>query len=212
MKISASYLSIKENLKENIELLTNCDIDYLHLDIMDGKFVENKTKDFSELEKILNNNKPFDVHLMVEDVPKYIEEYKKLKPEFITFHYEINYDIMFLVMYLKENNIKAGISIKPETKIEALIPFLPFVDLVLVMTVEPGKGGQKFIEESTEKIEKLIELRSKNNYDFLIEVDGGINIDTIEKVNMVDIAVIGSYITNGDYEEKIKNVKEKIYG
>jgi len=211
MKIAASYLSIKENIKENIDKLTNCNIDYLHVDVMDGIFVENTTKDFNELEKVINNNKPLDVHLMVEDVPKYIEQYKNLKPEFITFHYEINYDVMSLVMYLKNNNIKAGISIKPGTKVEALIPYLPFVDLVLVMTVEPGKGGQKFIEESIDKIKKLIELKDRNNYDFLIEVDGGINNDTIKKVSMVDIAVIGSYITNGNYEERIKNIKEKLY-
>jgi len=212
MKISASYLSIKEDLKENIDKLTNCDIDYLHLDVMDGIFVENKTKDFNDLEKALNHKKPLDVHLMVKDVSKYIEEYKKLKPEFITFHYEIDYDIMALVMELKNNNIKAGISIKPNTKVESLIPYLPFIDLVLIMTVEPGKGGQEFIEESTDKIKKLIELRNNNKYDFLIEVDGGINDLTIEKVSNVDISVIGSYITNGNYEERIKNIKEKIYG
>lgn len=212
MKIAASYLSIKENLKENINKLTNCDIDYLHMDVMDGIFVSNKTKSFDELKDVLNNNKPFDIHLMVNDVKKYIDEYKILKPEFITFHYENDYDIMSLVMYLKQNNIKVGLSIKPDTKVEVLIPYLPFIDLVLVMSVEPGAGGQKFIEESTGKIDKLIELRKNNDYDYLIEVDGGINIDTIEKVKNVDIAVIGNYITSGEYQERINNVKEKIYG
>jgi len=212
MKIAASYLSIKDNLKENLEKLTTCDIDYLHLDIMDGEFVLNKTKEFNELKESLNNKKPFDVHLMVEDVKKYIDLYKELKPEFITFHYEVNYDIMSLVMYLKQNNIKVGISINPLTKVEVLIPYLPFIDLVLIMSVTPGKGGQEFIESSVDKINKLLELRNNNGYDFLIEVDGGINDNTIEKVKNVDIAVIGSYITSGDYEQRIKNVKEKIYG
>lgn len=212
MKIAASYLSIKENLKENINKLTNCDIDYLHMDVMDGMFVSNKTMNFDELKDVLNNNKPLDIHLMVNDVKKYIDEYKVLKPEFITFHYENDYDIMSLVMYLKQNNIKVGLSIKPNTKVEVLIPYLPFIDLVLVMSVEPGAGGQKFIEESTGKIDKLIELRKNNDYDYLIEVDGGINIDTIEKVKNVDIAVIGNYITSGEYQERINNVKEKIYG
>jgi len=212
MKIAASYLSIKENLKENINKLTNCDIDYLHMDVMDGMFVSNKTMNFDELKDVLNNNKPLDIHLMVKNVQKYIDEYKVLKPEFITFHYENDYDIMSLVMYLKQNNIKVGLSIKPNTKVEVLIPYLPFIDLVLVMSVEPGAGGQKFIEESTGKIDKLIELRKNNDYDYLIEVDGGINIDTIEKVKNVDIAVIGNYITSGEYQERINNVKEKIYG
>jgi len=212
MKISASYLSIKDNLKENIDKLTKCDIDYLHLDIMDGKFVSNKTKNFAEIKDIINNNKPLDVHLMVEDVKSYIEMYKQLNPCFITFHYEINYDIMSLVMYVKENNIKVGLSIKPDTKVESVLPYLPFIDLILVMSVEPGKGGQQFIESSVDKINKLIELRNKYGYDYVIEVDGGINIDTINLVKDVDIAVIGSYITSGDFEERIKNVKEKIYG
>ena len=212
MKIAASYLSIKDNIKDNIKKLTNCDIDYLHVDVMDGKFVPNKTMEFEELKNVISNNKPLDVHLMVEEVQEYIDLYKTLNPYFITFHYEINYDIMSLVMYLKQNNIRVGISLKPETKVEALVPYLPFIDLVLIMTVPPGAGGQKFIDSSVDKINKLIELRTNNNYDYLIEVDGGINLETIEKVKNVDIAVIGSYITNGDYEEKIKNVKEKIYG
>lgn len=212
MKISASYLSIKDNLKENINKLTECGIDYLHLDVMDGKFVENKTLDFEKIEKIINNKKPLDVHLMVEDVRSYIDLYKNLNPCFITFHYEINYDIMSLVMYLKQNNIKVGMSIKPNTKVESLIPYLPFIDLVLVMSVEPGKGGQKFLDNSVKKINKLIELRNKFDYNYLIEVDGGINDETISLVNNVDIVVIGSYITSGNYEDRIKNVKEKIYG
>lgn len=212
MKIAASFLSIKDDLKENINKLTECDIDYLHLDVMDGKFVVNKTLDFKQIHEVINNKKPLDVHLMVEDVKSYIDLYKILNPYFITFHYEINYDIMSLVMYLKENNIKVGLSIKPDTKVEVLIPYLPFIDMVLVMTVEPGMGGQKFINNSVDKINKLIELRKKFEYDYLIEVDGGINNETIKLVKDVDIAVIGSYITNGNYEENIKNIKEKIYG
>lgn len=212
MKIAASFLSIKDNLKENINKLTECDIDYLHLDVMDGKFVSNKTLEFEQIQQVINNNKPLDVHLMVEDIKSYIDLYKNLNPYFITFHYEINYDIMSLVMYLKENNIKVGLSIKPDTKVESIIPYLPFIDMVLVMTVEPGKGGQKFIESSIDKINKLIEIRNEYQYDYLIEVDGGINGETINLVKDVDIVVIGSYITSGNYEERIKNVKEKIYG
>lgn len=208
MKISASFLSIKDNLKKNIDLLTKCDIDYLHLDIMDGIFVKNKTWDISEIKNLINYNKPLDVHLMVSDVYKYVDEYKDLNPEFITFHYEVDLDIMDIINYIKKYNIKVGLSIKPNTKVDEIIPYLPYLDLILVMSVEPGEGGQKFIINSVDKIKKLKEL--KGNY--LIEVDGGINDSTISLVKDVDIAVIGSYITSGNYEEKIKSIKEKIYG
>ncbi len=208
MKISASFLSIKDNLKENIDLLTKCDIDYLHLDIMDGIFVKNKTWDISEIKNLINYNKPLDVHLMVSDVYKYVDEYKDLNPEFITFHYEVDLDIMDIISYIKKYNIKVGLSIKPNTKVDEIIPYLPYLDLILVMSVEPGEGGQKFIIDSVDKIKKLKELKG----DYLIEVDGGINDSTISLVKDVDIAVIGSYITSGNYEEKIKSIKEKIYG
>ncbi len=208
MKISASFLSIKDNLKENIDLLTKCDIDYLHLDIMDGIFVKNKTWDISEIKNLINYNKPLDVHLMVSDVYKYVDEYKDLNPEFITFHYEVDLDIMDIINYIKKYNIKVGLSIKPNTKVDEIIPYLPYLDLILVMSVEPGEGGQKFIIDSVNKIKKLKELKG----DYLIEVDGGINDSTISLVKDVDIAVIGSYITSGNYEEKIKSIKEKIYG
>ena len=208
MKISASFLSIKDNLKENIDLLTKCDIDYIHLDIMDGIFVKNKTWDISEIKNLINYNKPLDVHLMVSDVYKYVDEYKDLNPEFITFHYEVDLDIMDIINYIKKYNIKVGLSIKPNTKVDEIIPYLPYLDLILVMSVEPGEGGQKFIIDSVDKIKKLKELKG----DYLIEVDGGINDSTISLVKDVDIAVIGSYITSGNYEEKIKSIKEKIYG
>ena len=207
MKISASFLSIKDNLRENIARLTQTDIDYLHLDIMDGNFVENKTWDIEQIKGIINYNKPLDIHLMVDDVYKYIDQFQVLKPIYITFHYEINYDIMKVIEYIKQYGIKVGLSIKPETDVEQILPYLPYIDLILVMSVDPGSGGQTFISNTTDKIEKLRAIDGN----FLIEVDGGINIDTIDLVKNVDIIVVGSYITNGDYEERIKNIKEKIY-
>ncbi len=208
MKISASFLSIKDNLKENISRLTKTDIDYLHLDIMDGSFVLNKTWDIEQIKGIINYNKPLDIHLMVDDVYKYIDQFQVLNPIYITFHYEINYDIMKVIEYIRQYGIKVGLSIKPETDVEKILPYLPYVDLVLVMSVDPGAGGQTFIASTTDKIEKLRAIDGN----FLIEVDGGINIDTIDLVKNVDIIVVGSYITNGNYEERIKNIKEKIYG
>lgn len=201
MKISASFLTI-DNI-DNVNKLVDCDIDYLHLDIMDGIFVNNKNEVIN-----ITNKKPLDVHLMVNDVYKYIDIYKNLNPLFITFHYEAVTDILEVVNYIKKFNIKVGLSIKPSTKVEEIIPYLPYLDLVLVMSVEPGQGGQSFIMNTVDKIKKLKEL--KGNY--LIEVDGGINDNTINLVNDVDIIVVGSYITSGDYEERIRNLKEKIYG
>ena len=201
MKISASFLTI-DNI-DNVDKLADCDIDYLHLDIMDGIFVNNK----NEVTNI-SNKKPLDVHLMVNDVYKYIDQYAKLNPLFITFHYEVNDSIIDVINYIKKFNIKVGLSIKPSTKVEQIIPYLPYLDLVLVMSVEPGAGGQTFIMDTVDKIKKLKEL--KGNY--LIEVDGGINDNTINLVSDADIIVVGSYITSGNYEERIKKLKEKIYG
>lgn len=201
MKISASFLTI-DNI-DNVNKLVDCDIDYLHLDIMDGIFVNNKNEVIN-----ITNKKPLDVHLMVNDVYKYIDIYKNLNPLFITFHYEAVTDVLEVVNYIKKFNIKVGLSIKPSTKVEEIIPYLPYLDLVLVMSVEPGQGGQSFIMDTVDKIKKLKEL--KGNY--LIEVDGGINDNTINLVSDADIIVVGSYITSGDYEERIRNLKEKIYG
>ncbi len=201
MKISASFLTIG-NI-ENVNKLVNCDIDYLHLDIMDGIFVNNKNEVIN-----ITNKKPLDVHLMVNDVYKYIDKYKNLNPSFITFHYEVDADILDVINYIKKFNIKVGLSIKPSTKVEEIIPYLPYLDLVLVMSVEPGQGGQVFIMDTVDKIKRLKEL--KGNY--LIEVDGGINDSTIDLVKDADIVVVGSYITSGNYEERIKSLKEKIYG
>lgn len=208
MKISASFLSIKDDIKENISKLTDTDIDLLHLDIMDGKFVTNKTFSIDEIKDIINYKKPLDIHLMVSDVYKYIDDFKTLKPKYLTIHYEACDDIMEVISYINKLNIKVGLSIKPKTKIEEIVPYLPFVDLVLLMSVEPGKGGQEFIKETVSKLDKLSSLKG----DYLISVDGGINKDTIKLINKADIAVVGSYLTNGNYEENLNKLKESIYG
>lgn len=206
MRISTSILSIKEDIESNIEKLGKTTTDYIHLDVMDGIFVENK-KDFLEnKEAILKTNKPLDVHLMVSDVEKYINDYLIFKPEYITFHLEIDNDINYLINKIR-TYAKVGISIKPNTKVEELKPYLKDIDLVLIMSVEPGRGGQKFIEDSTLKIEMLKELRKKYSYNYEIAIDGGINSENINKVKECDIVIVGSYITNADdYEKQIKNL------
>jgi len=208
MKIAASFLDIKEPVVDEVLKLSMEDIDYLHLDVMDGIFVENKTFTFEEFYNITRfTTKLKDVHLMVSDVKKHIDEFAKLNPEFITFHYEAVSEISSVINYIHEKGIKVGVSIKPSTDVSEIIDYLNYIDLVLVMSVEPGKGGQAFIEDSIKKIEQLYILREKHNYNYLIEVDGGINNETIKLCDKADIAVVGSYITKQDYEEAIKKLR-----
>lgn len=204
MKISASFLQDISKLKE----IDSSNIDYLHCDIMDGKFVPNKTVFFEEIEKVRKElKKPLDVHLMVKDIYSYINVYSSLKPTFITFHLEIG-DTLNIIDFIKEKGIKVGISIKPETNIEQLVPYLEKLDLVLIMSVEPGYGGQEFIEIITNKITFLNKYREKNNLSYLIEVDGGINEKSINLVKEADIIVVGSYLTKAQIiEEKVQHLK-----
>ena len=179
----------------------------LHVDIMDGIFVLNKTWNIDEVKELLvNTKKKKDIHLMVNDVKKYIDDFKIIKPEYITFHYEAIDNIFDTIRYIKSLKIKVGLSIKPNTNIEDIKPYLKYLDLVLVMSVEPGKGGQTFIESSIDKIDYLYNERINNKYQYLIEVDGGINDITSKLCNKADILVIGSFITNGDYQEQINKI------
>ena len=207
MKISASFLSIKNNIKENIIKLDNTNIDYLHLDIMDNVFVPNKSFDINEIKEIIiNTKKPYDVHLMVKDIFKYIDDYKQLNPEFITFHYEAHENVEEVINYIKKLNIKVGISIKPNTKVESIKHLLNKIDLVLIMSVEPGFGGQDFIFDTAKKIEEIKSL----NKDLLVSIDGGINDQTVKHCKNADIIVVGSYITNNDnYQEQINKLKKE---
>lgn len=211
-QISMSILSITQNIKENIKLLDNLDIDYIHLDIMDGNFVSNKTWDLNELQEfIVDHKKPLDVHLMVSDIKKYIDDFSKLNPDYITFHFEATVDPANVITYIQSKGIKAGISIKPNTEVEELLPYLSIADLVLVMSVEPGKGGQKYMPIANEKIDELELVRKAYKYNYVIEVDGGITNETIKECANADMFVVGTYITGSDnYEEKIKELKSSI--
>lgn len=210
-KISASLLSCRDNLDNIIKEYNELDIDLIHLDIMDGFFVPNTSFTNDEISKIVNNiNKPLDVHLMVNNPSKYIDYYKDLNVEYITYHYETK-DID-TIKKIKEMGIKVGISIKPNTKVEEIYDLLPLIDLVLVMSVEPGKGGQEFMMSSLEKIEKLKKQINLLNLDVLISVDGGINNNSASKCKNsgVDILVIGTSLEkNNNRVEFIRNVKMK---
>ena len=215
MKISASILSVeKENATQKFYNLEVANIDYFHIDVMDGKFVKRDTseimKDYALTIKHISQT-PLDVHLMVEDLDYYINEYLDLKPSYITFHYEVNMNkeqILKTLKLIKENGVRAGISIKPNTDV---LEFLPYLSLVLVMSVEPGEGGQKFMDSALDKIKELREYIDKNNLEVDIEVDGGINDKTVELVKEAgaDIVVVGTYLINSsDYSKEVENLKK----
>lgn len=218
IEISTSILNVDE--QEAMKIFYDLEVaktDYYHIDVMDGKFVERDTSAlmYSYASSIKQmSNLPLDVHLMVKDIKEYIEQYIALKPHFITFHYEACKDkkqVKEIIQYIKDNDIKCGLSIKPKTKIEEIYEFLPCISLLLIMTVEPGKGGQELIPETLEKISKLKEYLYQNNLDTYIEADGGINTVNIEQLKEtgVDIAVVGSAIINSDnYKETIKKLKK----
>lgn len=207
MLISTSYLGIKDDKQNNIQKLCRTNTDFIHLDIMDGVFVPNKTEPVDQIKKyLLNTNIKKDIHLMVKDIKTYVDEYKIFNPEYITFHYEATDNPMEIIKYIKDNNIKVGLSIKPKTPLKQIEQYLPFIDLILIMSVEPGKGGQTFILNTKNKIKQL--LKYKKEYIFTIEIDGGINNQTIKECKGADIVVIGSYITKvQNYQQQIDKVR-----
>lgn len=217
MEVSTSILSVKP--EEAVHTFYDIEVaksDYFHIDVMDGKFVKPDTKLFMKesIQTIKNiSNIPIDVHLMVENADFFVNEYLPYMPAYITVHYESfksKNQLLKVIDKIKENGSKVGISIKPETEIEAIKEFLPIINLVLVMSVEPGYGGQKFKEETLYKIKKLNEYREEVNLDYYIEVDGGINLEIARKVETAggDIIVVGSAIIESkDKKELMKKLK-----
>ena len=217
IEISTSLLSMeKGNESETVFALEMAKTDYFHIDVMDGKFVENNTnqkmQEFTAYIKGISNL-PIDVHLMVEDVKKYIESYSVFNPNIITFHIEACKDdeeIHKNIKLIKENNCKVGIAIKPNTNIEQIYKFLPYIHMCLIMTVEPGKGGQVLLPDTICKIKELKKYITENKIDIDIEADGGINLETYKKVKNAgaNILVVGSAILGTDnYKSVIDEFK-----
>lgn len=210
MKVSVSYLKSPYSKEKTINLIENTSADYLHVDLMDGKFVERKNFEVNEIKELLKNvKKPLDIHFMTEDVENYIKEFSDLKASFMTFQIEANTNISNTINLIKSYGIKVGLAIKPDTPLESLTPFLKDIDLVLIMSVEPGMGGQPFLKETINRLRKIKEIQ--HDYSFLISVDGGINENTIKDVkDYIDIAVSGSFICeSNDYEEQIVKLKNE---
>ncbi len=219
VEISTSILSVKKG-EENktIFALEAAKTDYFHIDVMDGQFVEKNTYDkmfeYSSYIKRISNL-PLDVHLMVEDVKKAIDDFLAVEPNIITFHLEACKDkqeVYELIKYIKENNCKVGLAIKPNTKIEDIYEFLPYIHMCLVMTVEPGKGGQTLIPATIKKIKQLKKYIEENNIEIDIEADGGINLATVDDVKGAgaNILVAGTAILMAkDYKVIIDELKKE---
>lgn len=189
IEVSTSILNMENGREaETIFGLEKARTDYIHIDVMDGKFVEKDTyqkmiEHTSYIKRI--SNIPLDVHLMIEDVKKGIKDFSAMEPNIITFHLEACKDekeVFEMINLIKENNCKVGISVKPNTKIEEIYKYLPYIHTCLVMTVEPGKGGQTLLIDMIKKIKTLKKYIEENSLEVDIEADGGINLSTYEAV------------------------------
>ena len=218
MIISTSVLNVKEdgNEIETFYRLEAAKTDFFHIDVMDGKFVENDTSErMRHFSDTLSNIAltPMEVHLMCEDVKSFVDEYVPVNPNTIIFHVEVCKDekqVMDIINYIKDKGIKVGISLKPETEVEEVLPYLKYIHEVLVMTVEPGKGNQTLIVDTLDKIKEIRKYIDENNLDTEINADGGINADTIQSIKEAgcDVAVVGSAMINAiDYKFMMNKLK-----
>lgn len=217
VEVSASILTVEKGREaETFLTLEKSKIDYFHIDVMDGKFVMKDTyHDMVEYSSYLKriSNLPMDIHLMVEDVKTAIEVFSTVEPNIITFHLEACKDkeqVMENIKLIKERGARVGIAVKPETNIEEVYEYLPYIHTCLVMTVEPGKGGQTLLKDMVNKIAELKEYIQKNNLEVDIEADGGINLTTAEAVKKAgaNILVSGTAILMAkDYKVIIDDLR-----
>lgn len=218
VEISTSILSVKKGEEsQTFFALEKAHTDYFHIDVMDGKFVEKNTyKKMLEYSSYIKriSNLPLDVHLMVEDIDSAINDFLSVEPNIITFHYEACKDKEEVIKYInkiKDNHCKVGLSVKPETDVSEIFEFLPYIHVCLVMTVEPGKGGQTLLTDMINKIKTLKEYITNNNIEIDIEADGGINLKTADSVKNAgsNILVSGTAILiANDFKTIIDELKK----
>lgn len=213
MKIAPSILSADfANLKDDVSVVEKAGAEYLHIDIMDGHFVDNLTFGANVVKALRKHSElVFDCHMMVDEPEKYITDLKNAGADIVGVHLEATPHIHRVLSQIKASSLKAEVVLNPGTPVMAAAEILPLVDQVLIMTVDPGFGGQAFIPETVAKVAELVAYKKEHGLDFEIEVDGGINAETIKEVAQAGatVAVAGSYVFNAkDPAMQIATLKE----
>ena len=212
IRLAPSLLSADFSvLGEEVSRVTEAGADYIHIDVMDGMFVPSISFGFPVITSIRKmTEKPFDVHLMIEEPVRYIDEFVKAGADIITVHYESCRHVNRTLQAIREKGVKSGIVLNPATPLSNLEYVLSYVDMVLLMSVNPGFGGQIYLPETTDKIRSLRDMIDRRNLPVLIEVDGGINLENAAEVIEAgaDVLVAGSAVFRGDREKNVRDFKE----